>query len=1503
VVVGSLTAPVLTVLSNSINSVSNQVISLCNSLSNYTLLTSTFALWNDIYAKNTSNIASLAAYSNAVTPVVTSTSNTQYTISNFLYRYTPSNDANITSLSNASIYNSNAIVSLSNFSTQNNVWTSNNLVSLSNFSTLNNVWTSNSLVALSNFSTTNNAWSSNNLVALSNFSTSNNGWTSNNLIALSNFGTTNNAWTSNSLVSLSNFSTSNHFYNSNLNIYNSNLNNSNLARVIWTSNSVVFGCNCAVYSSNSLIATTATVTVLLNTFSNYRVKAATVPWTEVSGKPDFSSDGAGNDSLGAAGVTIGSAGLLMSGYALLDKNGKLTNALSDAFGKMTIDPTGYFSLNDPGSYISIGDSTTRVSKDRLLFKTGTFSNMILNPANLSYSNGIFSLCNQIALTATSISNLTHVSCSSNLTVLGSASVGSFTCTGLSLTSGLTTIGGVMSTTYAPNLSAGQYELNNFGVASSPLNAAFTGFAYTSNGSSNNYASLGIWGYNLGTQTFNACGKGNFGIKTTSPTATLDVNGTANVSTTLTSQTHSNTGNMSIGSNLSVSGTITPAALSMSTNPLYIQNGNAGLTYANVAGTGQGMDGPALYGWIGGVLGYVGNGSNFSPGRNGINGTLYWNYEKVGIGKSNPAYTLDVVGSINVSSNIYAASRIGIGTTSPGYPLQVVGTAVATTFAGALAWGYLTGVPALLSNNSSIGWSNIVDKLSYVGQSNTSLSVYSLQTPSNTMRIYTSNLCVGVNGDTNLGTHVWNNGIDGAEFGSNEGGLASWYGLSFRCLTDNTDRHVFDCRTGDTKFKGAFTNYGDASFSSNVVVGSSITASAIQAGDLFIDDSISAQSGLTSEGDIISSTSGGNNLGTSGSPWGGLNTLTASLGDATMTTMSNSGVISLNSGDGDKIVLTSVGANASKITHAPGWGVGYYSGYNTGTNGVHNFYTSYSGGWSNNLQISSQFVNINGTLSNSGNANVGGLLKVSGDTGISGIFTVSNEIRASANGTCQLRLANPLLGGSSWMYRWDSTNLYLLSTGLSNANGGWNSIRSTMYNTSGDVFHANAQVSISHSTGAYNGQSISGTSLSISGNQSNNGAITVGNVLGVNQQVDSGYGKGIRFWDSGDANWSGYMSQQGAGKSAASNTACSSLDGRTSHHIRMRVGSGASQGFIWENTGENCLMSLTADTGSLYVRSLIQTSNITVGQTLNSATHSNSANFYNGGTETFGGQLTLSNGLVMKANNWIISVPDNANRVYFAQFADTTFSSPNGQYNFQNNLGNTSIQITSNLGINYPVGDPGFMVSSSYGTKPSLDIYGYGQFGNGTVRSVISGSFSAASYRICRPFNTAYTSWTDLLTVDAFGNTVHAGTVIGTNIQSNCLSVSTNQIKIGVNAVLPPATSTQLGGGVFQLSSAGWSAVGAGATFTPVANSSIDNWSGKFQLFLKNVNTTVSPQVGYNDYVLSKNYGANITITGGASFSYTNLGTVSLTAAGNNSLNLTVASQSNLYYSWLMVGSD
>jgi hypothetical protein len=1150
--------------------------------------------------------------------------------------------------------------------------------------------------------------------------------------------------------------------------------------------------------------------------SNCRILSSLVPWTQISGKPDFSSDGARNDSIGIAGVSIGTAGLLMSGFSLLDKNGKLTNALSDTLRKMTLDPTDYFKLNDPGSYIHIGDSTTRVSKDRLLFKTGTFSNMILNPANLSYSNAIFSLCNQIAFTATSISNLTHTSISSNLTVSGSIStnsnIGVGTTTqryGLEINKALPTIGlnwgpsnkGRIDFDYSTDPVLGSGACARIEVSDDVNYSGHMDFQTRVPGSATS---------NLPSRLF-IKSSGLIGVNNSTPLYNLDIVGSANVSTTLTSATHSNSGNFQTNTltipginvssytasfpintsnlvqnisqysaitcsvafdiSMSVSGSsqtmvkdykfacgygstgggwrkVLPSSVSY-TNPdayeLLVYNNNNGITQLRVVHSQPHVNSTVS---VNIIAKYSQNDTLTVSNLTGNSQTTDSNWATygflhttmitqtgnlVGVGKSTPSYELDIAGLAKVSSNMYVSSRLGIGTTSPGYALEVVGTTVLSMFAGSLSFAYLTSLPALLSNSSILGWSNILGAPSYVGVSNTSLPVYSLQTPSNNMRIYTSNLVVGCGSDPNLATHVWNNGVDGAQFGSNEGGLASWWGVSFRCLTDNTDRHVFDCRTGDNKFVGALSNMGDASFSSNVVVGSGLTAYSLTTTDLFADNTISAQAGISSRGDIVSQFNGGGNVGTSGTPWGSINTLTASLGDATMTSLSNSGVVSLTSGDSDKIILTGVGSDASKISHSSGWNLNYYAGYNNATQGQHNFYTAYNGGFTNQMYV-----------------------------------------------------------------------------------------------------HANA--------------------------------VNVTNKLAVNQSVDSGVGRGIWWWNDGDANWTSYFSSSGGTRSSSGGAACTSLDGRTAPHHRARSANSATQGWLWENNAEQCLMSLTPDSGNLYVRSLVQTSNINVGQTLTAAIlkgsldynylsnvpslgtlaqstfesnagafGSNSGVFgsntsvwssnncvkgnslsntnypimittttprigilWNGGTSgslNFGfstsafqgsletsarireddnnysaslsfqtrtpgsdnlnmntrmvvqstsnvginttspgclldvagsarfvdtaitGLLTCSNGLAMKTNSWMTGT-DNTNRMYFATSADTTFSAPNGQYNFLNNTGATSIQITSNLGINYPQSDPGFFCSSSYGTKPSLDIFGYGQFSLGHIWDIL-----------------------------------------------------------------------------------------------------------------------------------------------------------------------------------------
>lgn len=48
--------------------------------------------------------------------------------------------------------------------------------------------------------------------------------------------------------------------------------------------------------------------------------------------------------------------------------------------------------------------------------------------------------------------------------------------------------------------------------------------------------------------------------------------------------------------------------------------------------------------------------------------------RVGVGTSNPAYTLDVTGSSRISSNILVGSNVGVGTVSPAFNLDVTGTA-------------------------------------------------------------------------------------------------------------------------------------------------------------------------------------------------------------------------------------------------------------------------------------------------------------------------------------------------------------------------------------------------------------------------------------------------------------------------------------------------------------------------------------------------------------------------------------------------------------------------------------------------------------------------------------------------------------------------------------------------------------------------------------------------------------------------------------------------------------
>jgi len=112
-----------------------------------------------------------------------------------------------------------------------------------------------------------------------------------------------------------------------------------------------------------------------------------------------------------------------------------------------------------------------------------------------------------------------------------------------------------------------------------------------------------------------------------------------------------------------------------------------------------------------------------------------------------------------------------------------------------------------------------------------------------------------------------------------------------------------------------------------------------------------------------------------------------------------------------------------------------------------------------------------------------------------------------------------------------------------------------------------------------------TTQSFAGSKTFTGVLTAnaGSKLVIQNGVDGTSTRGIFFWTETDPNWGMYLSQAGASKSLANGVAASSIDSRSGWHVRSRSGSLNSEGFLWENQGEVALMSLTGDTGDLYLK--------------------------------------------------------------------------------------------------------------------------------------------------------------------------------------------------------------------------------------------------------------------------------------------------------------------------------
>jgi len=134
-----------------------------------------------------------------------------------------------------------------------------------------------------------------------------------------------------------------------------------------------------------------------------------------------------------------------------------------------------------------------------------------------------------------------------------------------------------------------------------------------------------------------------------------------------------------------------------------------------------------------------------------------------------------------------------------------------------------------------------------------------------------------------------------------------------------------------------------------------------------------------------------------------------------------------------------------------------------------------------------------------------------------------------------------------------------------------------------------------------------------------GKLTVdgGVKISVQNKADGGSGQGIFLYDTDSTDWGIYMAQDGSGRSLADGTACDSLDTRGSQHIRFRVYNSAANGFIWENNSEQCLMSLTADSGNLYTVGRQYSALGTAASPSHSFTGDTDTGMYNVGTNTLG----------------------------------------------------------------------------------------------------------------------------------------------------------------------------------------------------------------------------------------------------------------------------------------------
>ena len=91
-------------------------------------------------------------------------------------------------------------------------------------------------------------------------------------------------------------------------------------------------------------------------------------------------------------------------------------------------------------------------------------------------------------------------------------------------------------------------------------------------------------------------------------------------------------------------------------------------------------------------------------------------------------------------------------------------------------------------------------------------------------------------------------------------------------------------------------------------------------------------------------------------------------------------------------------------------------------------------------------------------------------------------------------------------------------------------------------------------------------------------------------TDTNTANGIYLWDRNDTNWGIYVARSGAYLSLANGTACA-IDNFSDYAVKFRAALSTVNGFIFENSNDELIMSINAQSKRLFINGDIDSSNL------------------------------------------------------------------------------------------------------------------------------------------------------------------------------------------------------------------------------------------------------------------------------------------------------------------------